>query len=55
MQTQTQRSEAVSSGAGCLHILPLELPLHPAAMTVTAALDTVTTTATTIEIQSQQA
>ena len=51
-QTQKQKNAVVSNDAACPHTLLPVLPRPLEATTVTAALDTDTTTATTVEIQS---
>lgn len=53
MRIRKQKNAAVSNDAESRLILLLELPHHLAATIVIAALDTVTTTATSTEIQSQ--
>ena len=55
MRIRTQKNAAVSSDAESRLILLSELLHHLAATIVTAALDTVTTTATSTEIQSRLA
>lgn len=55
MQMQKQKNAAVSNAAECHHTLLPEL-LHPLeATTVTAGLDTDTTTATTTATRNQRA
>jgi hypothetical protein len=55
MRIPKQKNAAVSNDAESPLILLPELPHHLAATIVIAALDTVTTTATSTEIQSQPA
>lgn len=55
LQKQMQKNVVVSNDVVYPHTLLLELPLLLEATIVIAALDTDTTTVTTIEIQNQQA